>query len=162
MGLVSSGCPGSASDLWHGCGCSGRCYGCRVVEGQSSSGENVVRPQVVYVGWEMVSGLMVSMVKGIRVEYCGGQPGCWRKVVPRDRCDIVPGGQAVREQIGANVELGRCCPPGGPLASCHVGIGRVCCRLCHLGSMFGSAWVLCGVGGAGCVGQSGKGCRASS
>ena len=44
-----------------------------MVEGQSSSGEDVVRPQVVYVGLEKVSGLTVPVVKGIRVEYCGGQ-----------------------------------------------------------------------------------------
>ena len=110
-----------------------------MVEGQSSSGENGVRPQVVYLVVVNACGLMVSMAKGIRVECCGGQLGCWRKSVLRDQCDIVPGGQAVREQIGANVGLGRCCPPGGPVASCLVGIGRVCCRLCHLGSMFDSA-----------------------
>ena len=77
VGLWASRCwrPGSGSDPWHGCGCcgcSGRCDGCRVVEGQSSSGENGVRPQVVYLVVVNASGLTVSMAKGIRVEWLGG------------------------------------------------------------------------------------------
>ena len=70
----------------------------------------------------------------------------------RGQYDIVLGVQALPGQIGASVELGRCCRPGGPLASCPVVVGKVCCMLCDLGSMFGSAWVLCEVGGGGCVG----------
>ena len=73
VGLWASRCwrPGSGSDPWHGCGCcgcSGQCDGCRVVEGQSSIGENGVRLLVVYV---VVNGLRVSMVKGSRVEWRG-------------------------------------------------------------------------------------------
>ena len=72
LGASLRWCPGSGSDLWHGCDCSGRCDGCRVVEGQSSSGENGVRPQVVYLVVVNASGLTVSMAKGIRVEWLGG------------------------------------------------------------------------------------------
>ena len=111
-----------------------------------------MRPQGVCVVLEKVSGLKVFVVKGNQVVYCGGQQGCWMKVVLRGRCDIVPGVQVLRGRTGANVELDRCCRPGGPLASWRVVIGRVCCMLCNLGSMFGPAWVLCGVGGGGCVG----------
>ena len=61
-----------------------------MVGGQSSSGEDVVRPEVVYVGLEKVSGLIVSsggvlwraarLLEESRAEgsmrFCPGRPGC--------------------------------------------------------------------------------------
>ena len=100
--------------------------------GQSSGGESGERLLVVYLGVGRKSGRMVSMAKWDWVEKLGEWLQSLVECVRRDQCDIVPGGQVVREQIGAVVGLRRGCRQGGPVAWCLVCIGKVCCRLGHL------------------------------
>ena len=72
-----------------------------VVEDRSSSGGSVLHLVVVCVELRRVSGLRVFVAQGSRAVCCAGWPGCWRRVVLWDRCDIARKGLVRWGQIGA-------------------------------------------------------------